>query len=240
MLVCRQIKPNLVLRQARSFSTWGVRNIEWIRSEMSRHAEDHEGDYEFEFPFLAKKARGEKRKMLIAPCIESSTAYIIQEAMAQNMEVTGIVKPETNLESLLYIIGVNQIAKIEEDVVDGVKCKVVKMDNLFLQQREIESLTMGPEFKFDVVYDEMPVEDLYTKSMVPVWTTIFGHALNLGGTLFVQTANAANHKEKKALQAKMRGLYPEDTFELVDSRRLAFSRQWLYLKTAESFDDLTA
>jgi len=236
MIVCRQIGCKNVLRHARNFSTWGVRNIQWIQTELKNHADDHEGDYDFELTPLFKLEKGEKRKMLIAPCIESSTAYIIQEAMAQGIEVTGIVKPETSFEALLATIDVK--SEVTEEKIDGETCKVVKMDNLYLQQRDISSINIGSEFKFDIIYDEMPVEDLYTKSMVSVWTTVFGHSLNVGGVLFVQTANAANHKEKKALKARMRGLYPEDTFELIDSRRLAFSRQWLYLKTEETFDEM--
>ena len=67
MIVCRQIGPKNILRHARSFSTWGVRNIEWIQTELKNHANDHEGDYDFELTPLFKLEKGEKRKMLIAP-----------------------------------------------------------------------------------------------------------------------------------------------------------------------------
>jgi len=231
MLARRTITQFLNKRSVRCFSSWGEYNLDWIAAELKTHFKQNEGEYDFPIPWLENAGKG--RSLLVSPCIESSTAFVIKDALAQSdISVVGLVKPETMMSAVMAVCKLSG-EEVSESL-SGTDTKVVRTGNLVLQQREPAAIGANEKMSFDMIYDELPLDVHESNSTQAVATSVFGRCLNVGGILFVQTANAGNFKQKKILMKKMRDLYPESHFELLESRRLTWTRQWLYLKTQDT------
>ena len=84
---------------------------------------------------------------------------------------------------------------------------------------------------FDVVIDEQPfLEMAHGIPNASIETTLFGHALKKGGLIYLQTEGAKNFRERTKLLKRVNEFYPDSHFSLIDTRRLSWTRQFLFLK----------
>lgn len=224
----------------RSFGTsvWGERNLEYLNQRFEVFLQDNEGD-DFDQAMLPTSgnsftSNGQNRRALVTPCVESSTEFIIKDLLSESWTVKGLAKPETNLASLRALFKKYLSSEpVEEIDQSGKRYAVLNGEQFVLEQRRIEEWTSSEYESFDFIYDELPVLNLdpNTNNGRPLVTTALGNVLKPGGLLFVQTPNAPNHVERKKLIRSMKGLYPDTHFEMIDSRRLTWVRQFLFMKT---------
>ena len=123
----------------------------------------------------------------------------------------------------------------EKDTFEGkdIDVTVIEEGDLKIEQRIIESFKLNQDElqTFDVVFDEMPLlkyEETFANTKCK--TTILGHGLKQGGLLYLQCEGAKDRKQKLALIKSIQDYYPETHFDLVESRRTPFTRQFLFLK----------
>jgi len=219
-------------------SVWGERNLEYLNQRFDVFLQDNAGD-DFDQAIISATgdsftSNGQNRRALVTPCVESSTEFIIKDLLNESWTVKGIAKPETNLASLRVLFKKYLTSEpVEETDQSGKPYVVLNGEQFVLEQRRIEEWTSSENESFDLVYDEMPVLNLdpNTNNKRPLITTVLGNILKPGGLLFVQTPNAPNFVERKKLMRSMKGLYPDTHFELIDSRRLTWVRQFLFMKT---------
>ena len=112
---------------------------------------------------------------------------------------------------------------------DGVKSISSDSPPIYIEQREPSTFTPTEWESFDLVMDETPLlkhRELKGKAT----TTTFGHSLKVGGLLYLQSEGAKSAKERQALIQKIHSFYPASHFVMVDSRRITFNRQFLFMK----------
>eukprot|EP00485_Elphidium_margaritaceum_P012449 CAMPEP_0202688036 /NCGR_PEP_ID=MMETSP1385-20130828/3577_1 /ASSEMBLY_ACC=CAM_ASM_000861 /TAXON_ID=933848 /ORGANISM="Elphidium margaritaceum" /LENGTH=212 /DNA_ID=CAMNT_0049342911 /DNA_START=191 /DNA_END=829 /DNA_ORIENTATION=- len=207
---------------------------------MESHLEDHEGDYNFTVPYLESVAKsGTTRKALVTPCVQQATSsYLIDTLLSQNFAVYGVAVPES---SEKFIEGRFKMktptVRTEKEKFDGkdIEVKYIESGSLRIEQRVVESFKLKSDElqTFDVVFDEMPLLRYYADEAVKsgnVQTTVLGHGLKKGGILYLQCEGAKDRKQRIELINNIQSYYPESHFDLVESRRTPWTRQFLFLK----------
>jgi len=219
-------------------SVWGGRNLEYLNGRFDVFIQDNEGE-EFDQAKLPSgegflfTSNGNGRKAFVAPCSEASTEFVIKDLLNEGWTVKGIARPETNIRGLEAVFK-NYLSAEPEERTDknGQRFMVMTGEKLEMEQRSVEEWSTSEPESYDLVYDEMPVYNLDPfPGNRPLRTTAFGNALKPGGLLFIQTPGASNYSERKKLKRKVRGLYPDTHFEMIDTRRLTWVRQFLFMKT---------
>lgn len=133
----------------------------------------------------------------------------------------------------------NPNIKQEKDSFEGKEIDVTMIEegDLKVEQRIIESFKLNKDElqTFDVVFDEMPLLK-YEEGIdnTKVRTTVLGHGLKKGGILYLQCEGAKDRKEKLALIKSIQNYYPDTHFDLIESRRTPWTRQFLFLKVDDS------
>ena len=117
---------------------------------------------------------------------------------------------------------------------DGVKSISSENPPISIEQREPGTFTPQKWESFDLVMDETPLLEYSTLTKHKANTTTFGHSLKVGGLLYLQSEGAKSTKERQALIEKIHSFYPSSHFVMVDTRRIVFNRQFLFLKYDET------
>eukprot|EP01084_Bolivina_argentea_P109854 196254_1 len=220
-------------------NVWGERTIQWIDEQITAHMNDHEGDYDFDkVPYMEDtKSVGYQRKAIVTPCVQQATSsYLIDELLKQNYCIRGIAVPESSeefIESRFRMKNAN--IKQEKDTFEGkeIDVKIIEDGDLNIEQRIIESFKLNANEiqTFDVIFDEMPLLK-YDENIknAKIQTTVLGHGLKTGGLLYLQCEGAKDRKEKIALIRSIQSYYPETHFDLIESRRTPWTRQFIFLK----------
>ena len=118
-----------------------------------------------------------------------------------------------------------------------ISVRILEQGDLKIERRVIESFALEhSELQtYDVVFDEMPLLRVYDKLQNPkAATTVLGHGLRKGGLLYLQCEGAKDRKQKLALIQKIQSFYPDTHFDLIESRRTPWTRQFLFLKVDDT------
>merc|ERR1712083_388062 len=190
---------------------------------------------------LKPAAVGHQRKAIVTPCVQQATsAYLLDSLLKQQYAVRGIAVPDSDAE---FIEGRFQMknAKITEstDMFEGkeISVQVIEEGDLKVERRVIESFALDTSElqTYDVVFDEMPLLRTYDKVQgAKAATTVLGHGLRKGGLLYLQCEGAKDRKQKLQLIQNIQSFYPDTHFDLIESRRTPWTRQFLFLKVDDT------
>ena len=126
-----------------------------------------------------------------------------------------------------------------KDTFEGeeINVTVIEEGDLKIEQRVVESFKLNEDElqTFDVVFDEMPLLKYdETVKNARANTTVLGHGLKVGGVLYLQCEGAKDRKERLALIKSIQSYYPDTHFDLIESRRTPWTRQFLFLKVEDT------
>ena len=133
-----------------------------------------------------------------------------------------------------YIEAIFKMKDATVSKVDGVKCISSDKPPIYIEQREPSTFTPNEFESFDLVMDETPLLEYSTLKKHKANTTTFGHSLKVGGLLYLQSEGAKSTKERQALIEKIHSFYPSSHFAMIDTRRIVFNRQFLFMKYDET------
>jgi len=188
---------------------------------------------------MLKKKLNRKRQAIITPCVALSTSsYYIDELLNREYRVVSIASPKASTDFI------KDRFNVKNDWKQGAnKSLILESQNpdLRVEQLPLENFVPSKFEEFDIICDENPFLSFASKNLpnlkATVATTIFGHALNVAGLLFVQTEGAENYKERTQLTNNIIEHYPESHFVLVESRRTPWGRQFLFIKVARTVEN---